>query len=88
MFRGTKKTDLSPKNFGAGSLITEGRCKYLVVAAGTGVQLLSMESFELIGKPAPVEDPNFISREELHTLIAPLQVATSDCDYDPKGLKS
>lgn len=87
MFRGTQKTELSPKNFGAGSFITEGRKKYLVVADGLLVRLVKLDTFELVGKGASVEDPNFISQDELHKLIEPLQVARSDCDYDPKGMK-
>lgn len=88
MFRGTQKTELSKKNFGAGSIIKVSSEEYLVVAQGSSVRLLHLSDFELIGPSVPVEDANFLSRAEVDKLIAPLQCARSDCDYIAKGLKA
>jgi hypothetical protein len=89
MFRGTKRTQLSKENFGAGSFVGEGNDpkKWLVVAQGSSVVLMRMKDFELIGLLVPVEDPNFLSKEETRNLINVLPGTFTDYDFDTRGLK-
>lgn len=89
MFRGTKKSEMSPKNFGAGSIIKEGNHQsYLVVAASTQkeVVLVDMKTFTIISY-TPVDDPNFLSTEEARSVVKALRGTFTDYDFDPKGLK-
>ena len=87
MFRGTQKTALDTRNFGAGSFVLSGRTRYLVVANANSVKLLDLSTFCLLSQSVIVEDPNFISEEECRTLVGYLDCAFSDCDYEPAGLK-
>lgn len=88
MFRGSKRTDMSAKNFGVGSLIIGGNDRYTVVAVTEDmVRLLDLNTFELCGSSVRVADYNFLSEEEVRALVHGLEGAFSDYDYDPKGIK-
>lgn len=90
MFRGTKKSELDPKNFGAGSIVQVCNEQYLIIATNPkAIGLLCLATFSIVAKQIPVEDPNFVSEEECRTLIRGLEnVAFSDCDFIPSGLKN
>lgn len=90
MFRGTKKSELDPKNFGAGSIVQVCNEHYLVIATSEfSVSLLCLATFSIVAKAISVEDPNFISEDECRTLISGRgNTAFSDCDFIPSGLKN
>lgn len=89
MFRKQKKSELSTKNFSIGSLVLDGKCKFLLVeSGGNSVRLLNLQTFELMNPVAEVEDANFLTQEEVRLAIRGLPGTFTDYDYDPKGLKS
>lgn len=89
MFRGTKKSELDPKNFGAGSIVKEGNFQeYLVVSSnGKYARLLNLKTFELFDPTIEVEDPNFLSKDETRSVIKSLSGTFTDYEYDAKGMK-
>jgi hypothetical protein len=89
MFRDTKRSEITPKHFGAGSVLKAGNHEsYLVVCSGNTVQLLEWRTFELFGKPVPVQDPNFMSQDEVRALTSQTENTFSDFDLLPQGLKA
>jgi hypothetical protein len=88
MFRGTKKSEMSPKNFGVGSIVKEGNSSsWLVICRGKQVNLLDLKTFEVWGGGVTVEDPNFLSLEETRLVMKCLEGTFTDYDCDPKGMK-
>lgn len=92
MFRNTKKSELSDKNFGAGSRIEiGGHMQWLVVAlphaVGEAVRRLNLSTFELEGPVVSVTDPNFLTQQEVAALVDDLHLTWSDFTFNPKGLK-
>jgi len=89
MFRGTQKTELSERNFSAGSYINVGSFgKFMVISDGKhGVNLLNLNTYEVMGKWNNVQDPNFLSEAETRELVGIMDITFTDCDFDPKGMK-
>lgn len=92
MFRGVKPSELSAKNFGAGSTISAGpQDKWLVVAEfGRFIRLVDLKTFETIDGSVEVDDPNFITEEEARQAVRLINnnYTFSDYELSPKGQKT
>lgn len=91
MFRGTGNSAMDKTKMGVGSIVngyTSGR--WLIVAdGGQSINLLSLSTFALSGKATVVEDIHHISSDEMYSVLdtMKLNMAFSDYDFDPKGMK-
>ena len=91
MFRGSKPSDISPKNFGAGSII-EGSPgdRWLVVNYGdNSVRLVDLNYFGLLNGSVAVEDPNYLTETQARELVRLIDDCYTFSDYElvPEGLK-
>jgi len=91
MFRNSKPSDISLKNFGAGSTI-EGSPgeKWLVVNDGDNrVRLVDMEYYGALDGSVEVEDPNFLTEEQARQLVRLIDDCYTFSDYtlNPAGIK-
>ena len=93
MFRDTKGSEMSIKQFGVGSTISgEGSDRYLIIGrtdhSGV-VGLLNLQTMKRVGKEVSVEDVNCLSSAEARALSneVGLPWTFSDFDCDAQGLK-
>lgn len=91
MFRGTGNTVMDKTKMGVGSIVNGYTCgRWLIVADGDqSINLLSLSTFKLAGDVTHVEDIHHVSSDELYAALntMKLNMAFSDYDFDPKGMK-
>lgn len=91
MFRNSKPSDISPKNFGAGSIIEAAPGEnWLVVSTGyRRVRLVDLRTFELLDVSIEVADPNYLCEDEARQLANEINSGYTFSDFEckPKGLK-
>ena len=91
MFRGTGNTVMDKTKIGVGSIVNGYTCgRWVIVAVGeNAINLLSLSTFRLSGSPTVVEDIHHLSSDELYAALNTmnLNMAFSDYDFDPKGMK-
>lgn len=91
MFRGSKPSDISPKNFGAGSII-EGapRESWLVInCADCAVKLVNLQTYELLDGSVDAPDPNHLTEPQARKLVGLIDNGYTFSDYTlyPVGIK-
>ena len=87
MFRGTGNSEMNVKHMGIGSKLNAESDLLIVQVEHNTVNLLHMQTFNLVGTETVVEDVHHISQDELRNCISKFGYCFSDFSFDPKGMK-